>query len=101
MLSKEQEDVVIGNLSEILDKDSNENPQIKLKSLGFCEEHTEEILELITSTNARFHFYKSGMKPKQFSGGFENNRIFSATLSQLIGPKPNLKDRILKLLKLK
>ena len=35
--------------------------------IGFCEEHTEQIMETITCANARFHFYKAGMKPKQFT----------------------------------
>ena len=101
MLSKEQEDVVIENLSVILDANSDISPKTKLENLGFCEEHTEQIMETITSANARFHFYKAGMKPKQFSGDYEIDRIFSATLKILIGPKPNLKNRILNILKLK
>ncbi|MDG4717323.1 hypothetical protein [Winogradskyella marincola] len=101
MLNLEQENIVIENLPKLLEEKTNQKPKDILKELGFCKEHTEIIMELITSANARFHFYKAGMKPKQFSGDFENDRIFNATLKVLIGPKPNLKNRVLKVLKLK
>ena len=101
MLTTEQENIVIEHLPKLLDQQSNEKPEVLLRKIGFCEEHTEQIMETITSANARFHFYKAGMKPKQFTGDFENDKIFNATLEILIGPKTNLKNRILNVLKLK
>ena len=101
MLTKEQENIVINNLPELMDEASPVKPEILLKKIGFCEEHTKQIMETITSANARFYFYKAGMKSNQFSGDFENDKIFNATLKILIGPKINLKNRILKILKLK
>ncbi|WP_203296721.1 hypothetical protein [Luteirhabdus pelagi] len=101
MLTREQENIVIENLPKLLNEEAVEMPHIMLKKIGFCEEHIEEVMEAITSANARFNFYKAGMKPKQFSGDYENDRIFKATLGLLMGPKTTLKNHVLKLLKLR
>jgi len=99
MLSKDQENIVIENLPRLLDIHSNESSEAILTEIGFCDEHTEEILGLITAANARFHFYKSGMKPKQFSGDFDSDRIFNATLNQLNGKKTTGTNKVLRLFK--
>ena len=58
-------------------------------------------MELITSANARFSLYKTGMKSNQFSGYFDENRIFNETLNLLKRDKSSLKNRLLRILGLK
>lgn len=94
MITKEQENIVLENLEELLNTDSNTKPELKIQELGFDEYDTAEIMDSITSAVARFHFYKAGMKPRQFSGAYDNDRIFNKSLEILIGPKPSWKERI-------
>jgi hypothetical protein len=58
----------------------------RLSDIGLCTEHAEDALEIVSLAFDRAQLYALGMQPMQFSGDFEDDRLFLEALNRAKGP---------------
>ena len=76
MINKELQKPILGILEQIINYWPNENSRKILSEIWLCEEHIEEIFEILKSANARASLYKSWMKKNQFGWDLDDDIIF-------------------------
>ena len=78
------ESKIIALLPEIVDNGPNQKSRQLLHSIGLKNNQIEEVLQLVNDAAGRNYLYEKGMKPDQFSGFYETNRIFQEALKIFI-----------------